>query len=434
MSIAKVKIAYFESPEQSEWSTLITRPVKSEQHLQETVSAIMRDIKQNGDEAAIKYTQKFDGVQLTDLAITEDQLKSARDRLDTHLVEAIEQAYENIKRFHLTQRSLSPAIDTMEGVTCWREYRPIDPVGLYIPGGTAPLFSTVLMLGIPAQIAGCHEVVLCSPPDHQGKLPAAICYAAQLCGISQIFRLGGVQAIAAMTFGTEQIPRVAKIFGPGNQWVTAAKTQSMQYGVAIDMPAGPSEVLVISDASSHPEFLAADMLSQAEHGSDSQVMLLGTDKEVIKSTLHEIDRQISALPRQAMAEQALAHSKALYFKDLDTCFHFSNLYAPEHLIVSIDHAEDYTSKISTAGSVFLGHYSPESVGDYASGTNHTLPTNGWARSYSGVSLDSFVKKITFQQLTKSGLRNIAPTVQKMAEAESLIAHRNAVSIRLKKEL
>ncbi len=419
------------NPYKENWNELSTRPVAEKVSLDELVRTVFVDVAKNKDAAVLLYCEKFDKVTLGSLCVTNEEIIYAHGLVSAALKASIELAKENITNFHNAQIEKSEKIETTNGVTCWRESRAIDKVGIYIPGGTAPLFSTILMLGIPASIAGCKEIVLCTPPDKNGNVNPAILYTASLLGITKIFKVGGVQAIAAMTFGTETIPCVYKIFGPGNQYVTAAKQMALNYGVAIDMPAGPSEVLVIADANSSPAFVAADLLSQAEHGTDSQVILLANDEALIDKTLNEIAKQVLLLPRKDLALQALENSKAILLKDINECIDFSNIYAPEHLILNITNSENYTNQISNAGSVFLGAYGCESLGDYASGTNHTLPTNGYARNYSGVSLDSFVKKITFQSVTKEGLQNIGSAVELMAEAEGLIAHKNAVTIRLK---
>lgn len=364
--------------------------------------------------------------------MTREEIENAEKQVSDELKKAVQQAKENISKFHASQKQEIQKIETMKGVVCWRENRAVERVGIYIPGGTAPLFSTVLMLAVPANLAGCKEIILCSPPDKNGNINPAILYAANLCGVSEIFKTGGAQAVAAMTFGTESIPAVNKIFGPGNQFVVAAKEYAQRYGVAIDMPAGPSEVLVIADEQAVPEFCAADLLSQAEHGSDSQVVFITTDLKVFTETISAVEQQIRDLPRNELAAQALENSSFVLVNALEEALEFSNLYAPEHLILAIADFEKYISLIENAGSVFLGNYSCESAGDYASGTNHTLPTNGYAKNYSGVSLDSFVKKITFQHLSKEGLQNLGKTIELMAEAEGLFAHKNAVSIRLEK--
>ena len=423
-------IRRFDNPDQSSWEALTRRPVKQPVELESQVSNIMHEINMNGDAALRRLTQQFDEVSLENVRVSPEEIDIAGSSVPENLKKAIDQAYQNIARFHQEQTLKTIPIETMPGVTCWRETRPIESIGLYIPGGTAPLFSTVLMLGIPARIAGCHHLVLCTPPRKDGSIAPEILYAAQLCEIQQVFRVGGAQAIAAMTFGTQSIPKVQKIFGPGNQYVTEAKVQSQKFGISIDMPAGPSEVLVIADDTANPAFAAADMLSQAEHGIDSQVVLLSDSKRIIDHTLEELQVQLRTLPRGDIARKALEKSLVVSFDSIDRCIQFSNVYAPEHLILSVDRPRPLINQVISAGSVFLGHFSPEAVGDYASGTNHTLPTNGWARSYSGVSVDSFVKKITFQEISREGLKNIGGIVESMAMAESLIAHKRAVSIRL----
>lgn len=418
-------------PEKKNWEELCQRPVFKKSELADIVSNILNEVKSNGDEALLKFTGEFDKANLKTLQVTQSEIEEAADTISPELKAAINSAAANIRKFHEAQKETVTVIETVKGVQCWRKSVAIEKVGLYIPGGTAPLFSTILMLGIPAKIAGCKEIVLCTPPDEKGRIHPAILYTANLVGTTRIFKVGGAQAIAAMTYGTESIPTVNKIFGPGNQFVTKAKEMVQQDGVAIDMPAGPSEVLVIADDTSIPEFVAADLLSQAEHGTDSQVILLSDNPEVLKNSLAEVEKQLESLPRKDIARQALSYSKAILLGDVQTCMDFSNQYAPEHLIIASESSEFFKDKIINAGSVFLGNYSCESAGDYASGTNHTLPTNGYARNYSGVSLDSFVKKITFQQLSKQGIQNIGPAIEIMAEAEQLQAHKNAVSIRLK---
>lgn len=420
---------YF-NPSKNDWKQLIARPAVEKENLFKLVDEVFTDIQQNGDTAVRKYCRQFDQVELVALQVSEEQIKRAVEVLDPELKEAILLAKNTIEKFHEAQRETPQIIETAKGVKCWRESRAIEKVGIYIPGGSAPLFSTVLMLGIPAKLAGCTEIVLCTPSNQQGEINPAILYTAQLVGINTIFAIGGIQAIGAMTFGTASVPKVDKIFGPGNQYVTAAKQSATQYGVAIDMPAGPSEVLIIADANSNPAFVAADLLSQAEHGADSQVMLLSDNSTIIEQTLVEIQQQVLALPRKETVEAALQSSKAILLDSIETCIDFSNAYAPEHLILAVQNFADYKQSIRNAGSVFLGNYSCESAGDYASGTNHTLPTNGFARNYSGVSLDSFIKKITFQELTPEGLQTIGPAIERMAEAEQLLGHKNAVSVRL----
>ena len=418
-------------PNISEWKSLCERPLQNQENLSEQVKFVFDEVKINGDKALKFYTEKFDSVVLNDFKVSEIEIEEAKNLVSDELKSAIKIASENIRKFHSSQQEEKKVIETTEGVFCWRESRAIENIGIYIPGGTAPLFSTVLMLGIPANIAGCKNITLCSPPDKNGKINSAILFTADLVGIKNIFKVGGSQAIAGLTFGTETIPKVDKIFGPGNQYVTFAKQLALNYNVAIDIPAGPSEVLVIADESSIPAFVASDLLSQAEHGTDSQVILLSNSENIINEINVEIERQLKELLRNKIAEIALQNSKSILLSSLDEAIEFSNYYAPEHLILAIENAENFTNKITNAGSVFLGNYSPESAGDYASGTNHTLPTNSFAKNYSGVSLDSFVKKITFQNITKSGIQNIGKTIELMAEAEELIAHKNAVSIRLK---
>jgi len=418
-------------PHTNDWLRLTQRPENEKSSLRETIEKVFTDIKNEGDAALKKYTLQFDKVVLTTLKVSEEELLEADELVSTELKEAIIQAKNNIEKFHLSQKEEKEIIETQPGVECWRESRAIEKVGLYIPGGSAPLFSTALMLGIPAKIAGCKEIILCTPPNQEGKIHPAILFAAKEIGITEIYKVGGVQAIAALTLGTESITSVYKIFGPGNQYVTAAKQYAQEFKVCIDLPAGPSEVLVIADSSANPEYIAADLLSQAEHGPDSQVLFLTTDEQILHDTLDAIKIQLEDLPRKEIAKKALDNSVGILFNSLDECFQFSNLYAPEHLILTIINAKQYTQHVENAGSVFLGKYSCESAGDYASGTNHTLPTHGYARNYSGVSLDSFLKKITFQELSKDGLQRIGKTIELMAEAEELQAHKNAVSIRLK---
>jgi histidinol dehydrogenase len=418
-----------EYPARQQWKELLQRPVIDTVTLQQQVKAVMDVVKQDGDKAVLQFTRQFDGVHLQHLQMTEQDIAETIQLVPDDLKRAIKQAAHNIRTFHEQQKAPVEVIETMKGIRCWRKSVGIEKVGLYIPGGTAPLFSTILMLGIPAQIAGCKEVILCSPPDKNGKLNPAIVYAANLVGITKIFTIGGVQAIAAMAYGTQTVPRVYKIFGPGNQYVTCAKQLIQQDGIAIDMPAGPSEVCVLADGSANPAFVAADLLSQAEHGTDSQVLLVSTDATIIDKVVKELDKQLQALPRKEIATKALANSKVILVADMNEAIDLVNEYAAEHLIISCNDDELIAEKIINAGSVFLGNYSPESVGDYASGTNHTLPTNGFAKAYSGVSVDSFVKKITYQKLSKEGLEAIASTVATMAAAEGLDAHKNAVLIR-----
>ena len=420
----------FNEPKINEWTSIIERPSIDAAQLNDNVRNIIDDVIAGGDAAIKKITLQFDRVSINELRVTAEKIAAAENLLTPGLKTAIQLAKVNIEIFHNSQIQKVERIETMPGVWCWRKSVGIEKVGIYIPGGSAPLFSTVLMLGIPAKIAGCKEVILCTPPNEQGEINPAILYAASLVGVTAIYSVGGAQAIAAMAYGTATIPKVHKIFGPGNQYVTAAKQLVQQNGIAIDMPAGPSEVCVWADENAIPSFVAADLLSQAEHGPDSQVILVANNKAIVSAIQLEIDLQLSALPRKDFATKALANSKAIILSNQDQAIDLINAYAPEHLILSVDNALQIADKIINAGSVFIGNYSPESVGDYASGTNHTLPTNGYAKAYSGVSLDSFVKKITFQQLTERGLMNIAPTVIEMAEAEGLQAHSNAVSVRL----
>ncbi len=418
------------NPSQSKWQKLAERPLIKQRKLMDTVEKMFYDIHRKGDKAVLDYSRKFDFPEQVQLEVSQDALEKAAGLVPERLKQAIEMARTNIETFHRSQQEEIRKVETAPGVVCWREPRPIERIGIYVPGGTAPLFSTVLMLAVPARIAGCSEIVLCTPPNEKGEIHPAILFAAQLTGITKIFAVGGIQAIGAMTFGTESIPKVDKIFGPGNQYVMAAKRSAQFYGVAIDMPAGPSEVLIIADKSCTPSFVAADLLSQAEHGPDSQVILLSDSKQVIKAVNKELDLQLEALPRKETALQALKNSKAILFRDLDDCIAFSNQYAPEHLIIATENPVLLSRGVVSAGSVFLGNYSCESAGDYASGTNHTLPTSGYARAYSGVSLDSFVKKITFQHLSEEGILSIGHAIEIMAEAEQLHAHKNAVTLRL----
>lgn len=420
------------NPNAEQWNELAKRKTVATADLNETVKAVFNDIQKNGSKAVKKYTSYFDGVSIENFAVTPSEIENAVTQIPSDLKNAIQVAADNISKFHSSQKEIPTKIETTSGVFCWRESRAIDTIGIYIPGGTAPLFSTVLMLAIPAKLAGCKNIILCSPPDKNGNINPAILYAAQLTGVTQMYKVGGIQAIAALTFGTDEIPKVSKIFGPGNQYVTAAKKYAQQLGLAIDMPAGPSELLVIADASCDPEFVASDLLSQAEHGGDSQVILVTNSEEIVAKVSAAIENQKTILPRQATVEKALENSRALIFEDIQTAIEFSNFYAPEHLILAIENAEEKIKFIENAGSIFIGNYSCESAGDYASGTNHTLPTNGYAKNYSGVSLDSFVKKITIQKLTSQGIQNLGPTIEIMAAAEQLDAHKNAVSIRLKK--
>ena len=421
----------FKYPTQQEWLEIAKRPGFEKTALDSLVKDILNEVKLNGDSALKIYAQKFDGVSLNELTVTDAEIGAANKMVPDNLKAAIKIAQQNIEKFHAAQINEEAVVETSKGVNCWRKSVGIEKVGLYIPGGSAPLFSTILMLGIPAQLAGCKEIVLCTPPNKEGKINPAILYTANLIGITKIYKVGGAQAIAAMAYGTESIPNVYKIFGPGNQFVTKAKELVQLDGLAIDMPAGPSEVLVIADETGNPEFIAADLLSQAEHGADSQVILLSNNEELINATNEELAKQLNELPRKEIAAKSLENSAAVLLKDMDSCIELSNDYAPEHLILASENADSFTDKVTNAGSVFIGNYSCESAGDYASGTNHTLPTNGYARNYSGVSLDSFVRKITFQKLSKEGINNIGPAIELMAEAEELFAHKNAVTLRLK---
>jgi histidinol dehydrogenase len=421
----------FKLPARSEWKKLLARPGIDADALEKIVIVILDEVRNSGDIAVNFFTTQFDGIALNEQLVSETEIDNAEKELSTELKQAIQQAAANIKLFHEKQVAAVEIIETMPGVQCWRKSIGIEKVGLYIPGGTAPLFSTLLMLAIPATIAGCKEIILCTPPDKGGEVNAAILFAAKTVGVTKIFRAGGVQAIAAMAYGTPTIPQVYKIFGPGNQYVTCAKQLIQKDGVAIDMPAGPSEVAVYADETANTAFVAADLLSQAEHGADSQVLLVVSRESLVVSVEHEIEKQLSQLPRKEIAAKALANSKIIIVKDEAEAIDLLNEYAAEHLILSCSYADAVAEKIINAGSVFLGNYSPESAGDYASGTNHTLPTNGYAKAYSGVSVDSFVKKITYQKLTEQGLKNIGKTIEVMAAAEGLDAHRNAVSIRLK---
>jgi histidinol dehydrogenase len=420
----------FNEPKMNEWASIIERPSIDAAQLNDNVRNIIDEVIAGGDAAIKKITLQFDRVSVNEFKVAAEKIAAAENLLTAGLKTAIQLAKVNIEVFHNSQVQQVERIETMPGVWCWRKSVGIEKVGIYIPGGSAPLFSTVLMLGVPAKMAGCKEIILCTPPNEQGDIHPAILYAASLVGVTAIYSVGGAQAIAAMAYGTASITKVNKIFGPGNQYVTAAKQLVQQNGVAIDMPAGPSEVCVWADENAIPSFVAADLLSQAEHGPDSQVILVANNAEIITAIQNEINLQLTALPRKDFAEKALANSKAIVLSNQEQAIDLINLYAPEHLILAVDNALQIGDKIINAGSVFIGNYSPESVGDYASGTNHTLPTNGYAKAYSGVSLDSFVKKITFQQLTERGLMNIAPTVIEMAEAEGLQAHSNAVSVRL----
>ena len=417
-------------PERAEWTSLLERPHIDMTALYATVNTVLTDGRTRGDRAVLDYEEKFDRVSLSSLQVTEAEMEAAEQLVPEELKDALRQAERNIATFHEAQRFQGKKIETAPGVVCWQKAVPIEKVGLYIPGGTAPLFSTVLMLAVPARLAGCREIVLCTPPDREGRVNPAILYAARLAGVHRIFKAGGVQAIGAMAYGTETVPKVYKIFGPGNQYVMAAKQQVSLHEVAIDMPAGPSEVLVVADEKANPVFVAADLLSQAEHGVDSQVLLVTTSDRMLERVREEVQVQLEKLPRRELAVRSLEHSKLILVHSMEEAMELANAYAPEHLILEV---EDYTSlsgKVVNAGSVFMGAYTPESAGDYASGTNHTLPTSGYARAYSGVNLDSFVRKITFQELSPEGIRNIGPAIEKLASGEQLDAHKNAVTLRL----
>ncbi len=424
-----MKKIYNPSPES--WSAILERPTKTVGDIESTVKEIFAAVQKDGDAAIAKYTNKFDGITVQNQVVTQSEIEQAVNTLPNDLKEAIVLAHGNIEKFHTAQKTKAVSVETAEGVSCWQEKRPIQKVGLYIPGGTAPLFSTVFMLAVPAKIAGCSEIVLCSPPDKNGNINAAILFAAHLCGVTKIMKVGGIQAIAGMTFGTQSVPKVYKIFGPGNQYVTVAKQLATQYGVAIDMPAGPSELLVVADDAAVPAFVASDLLSQAEHGTDSQVILVSTSKQLMDAVEEEINSQLDLLPRKAIAEKAIENSKLIYVENKEIALELINEYGPEHFIICTSDDEFYVDNIVNAGSVFIGNYTPESAGDYASGTNHTLPTNGYSKNYSGVNLDSFNKSMTFQKISPKGIQNIGSAIEIMAEAEGLQAHKNAVSLRLK---
>lgn len=418
-------------PEKSQWQELLKRPVMNTESLFGVVQGIIGRVKTEGDEAVREYERQFDKVELTTLAVSPEEFEEAEQRVSEELKAAIRLAADNIAAFHASQRFEGKKVETRSGVVCWQKAVAIEKVGLYIPGGTAPLFSTVLMLAVPARIAGCREIVLCTPPGRDGKVHPAVLFAARVAGVQQVFKAGGVQAIAAMAYGTQSIPKVYKIFGPGNQYVTAAKQLVGLRDVAIDMPAGPSEVEVLADGTANPVFVAADLLSQAEHGMDSQAMLITTSKELQQAVKDEVERQLEALPRKEIAARSLANSKLIVVRSMEEAVDMTNAYAPEHLIIETADYQSVAGKIVHAGSVFLGSLTPESAGDYASGTNHTLPTNGYAKAYSGVSLDSFIRKMTFQEISPEGLRQIGPAIEVMAANESLDGHKNAVAVRLK---
>ena len=420
------------NPQEKDWKQILKRPTKTVDDIEKTVNQIFDDVQRNGDKSVNKYTKLFDGVSLENSLVSEDEIKTAVSLVSEELKQAILLSKANITKFHQAQKTEKVYVETIKGVECWQEKRPIHKVGLYIPGGSAPLFSTVLMLAIPAKIAGCKEIVLCSPPNKEGKIHPAILFTANLCGVTKIIKVGGIQAIAGLAFGTEMIPQVYKIFGPGNQFVTVAKQLATKYGVAIDIPAGPSELLVVADDSAKASFVASDLLSQAEHGADSQVILVSTSKKLIDEVEKEIESQLSTLNRKEIAQKAIDNSKSIFVKTDEIALNLINEYAPEHLIVCTNNNDFYVDNIENAGSVFIGNYTPESAGDYASGTNHTLPTNGFSKAYSGVNLDSFTKSITFQKISKEGIKNIGNAIEIMATTEGLDAHKNAVTLRLNK--
>ncbi|WP_405198624.1 histidinol dehydrogenase [Christiangramia sp. LLG6405-1] len=419
------------NPDRSKWSEILRRPTQTVADIEQTVHKVFDEIRLTGDAAVRKYTQAFDGIELDTFKVTASEMDAASAEISQELKEAIALAKKNIEIFHAAQRTERVVVETMNGVKCWQEKKAIQKVGLYIPGGTAPLFSSILMLATPANIAGCEEIVLCTPPDKNGNVNPAVLYTAKLCGVTQVFKIGGIQAIGAMTFGTESVPRVYKIFGPGNQFVTVAKQLATRYQVAIDMPAGPSELLVYADDSANPAFVASDLLSQAEHGVDSQVIMVSTSEKMLKLVSDEVEKQLDELPRKAIAQQAIENSKLILIESEETALELINEYGPEHFIVCSANENYFVENIVNAGSVFIGNYAPESAGDYASGTNHTLPTNGYAKQYSGVNLDSFMKQITYQKVSEEGIKNIGPAIELMAEAEGLQAHKNAVTLRLK---
>jgi histidinol dehydrogenase len=418
------------NPDKADWESLLKRPTQSFEAIEDIVAKVFANVKSRGNDAIKEYTQKFDNVSQNLELVSLAEINDAKSLISNELKNAIRTAKENIESFHKAQKTKKVTVETMPGVSCWQEKRPIEKVGLYIPGGTAPLFSTILMLAVPAKIAGCKEIVLCSPPDSNGRLNPAILYTANLCGVTKIFKVGGIQAVAGLTFGTESIPKVYKIFGPGNQYVTVAKQWATKYGVAIDMPAGPSELLVVADDTANASFVASDLLSQAEHGIDSQVILVSTSKNLISEVELEVDKQLKALPRKDIAKRAIDNSKLIYIESDELAIDLINEYGPEHYIVCVENEEFYIENTINAGSVFIGNYTPESAGDYASGTNHTLPTNGYAKQYSGVNLDSFLNSMTFQKLSKEGIKALGKTIELMAEAEGLEAHKNAVTLRL----
>ena len=417
-------------PQRADWKEVLKRPTQTIADIEDMVNAVFMEIKTGGDSVVSNYTKKYDGVVMPDSFVSRLEIEESEKLISSDLKSAIQQAKNNIEIFHKAQKTDKVSVETANGVQCWQEKRPIQKVGLYIPGGTAPLFSTILMLAVPANIAGCQEIILCTPPNREGKVHPAILYTANLCGVTKIFKVGGIQAIASMTFGTETIPPVYKIFGPGNQFVTVAKQIATKYGVAIDMPAGPSELLVMADDSANAAFVASDLLSQAEHGVDSQVILVSSSKNFIDAVEAEVAEQIKDLPRRDIAEKAIANSKLIYVENQQTAVDLINEYGPEHYILCVKNEAFFLRQTYNAGSVFIGNYTPESAGDYASGTNHTLPTNGYAKQYSGVNLDSFMKSMTFQKISEKGIQEIGNTIELMAEAEGLQAHKNAVTLRL----
>src|SRR5690606_32729536 len=418
------------NPNRESWPDILKRPTKTVDDIESTVYEVFNEVMSNGDSAVSEYTIKFDGVNLSTLLVTDTEVEEAKKLVSGTLKQAIQLAKSNIEKFHAAQKTSRVEVETVSGVKCWQEKRPIQKVGVYIPGGTAPLFSTVLMLAVPAKLAGCSEIVLCSPPDKQGKINPAILYTANLCGVTKIIKVGGIQAIAGLTFGTETIPKVYKIFGPGNQYVTVAKQLATKLGVAIDMPAGPSELLVVADDTANAAFVASDLLSQAEHGTDSQVILISTSEKLIEEVEKEVEKQLIQLPRKDITVKAIENSKLIYLENDEIALELINEYGPEHFIVCVKNEDFYVNGILNAGSVFIGNYTPESAGDYASGTKHTLPTNGYAKQYSGVNLGSFLKSMTFQKISPEGIKNIGSAIEQMAEAEGLQAHKNAVSLRL----
>lgn len=421
----------FVNPKESEWADILKRPTQTVGDIEETVNQVFLEVQNKGNEAVAKYTELFDGVNLENTRVSSEEIKNGEAKVSSELKQAIKLAKANIEKFHAAQQTGKVEIETSPGVLCWQEKRPIQKVGLYIPGGSAPLFSTILMLAVPASIAGCNEIVLCTPPDKNGQVNPAILYTAALCGVTKIFKIGGIQAIAAMTFGTQTVPKVYKIFGPGNQFVTVAKQLATKYNVAIDMPAGPSELLVFADETANTSFIASDLLSQAEHGTDSQVIFVTTAKDLLEKVEKEVEVQLAVTPRKDIADKAIENSRLVYLQDDKAALKLINEYGPEHFIVAAKNEDFYVEGIQNAGSVFIGSFTPESAGDYASGTNHTLPTNAYAKQYSGVNLDSFLKSMTFQKISEAGIKKIGPAIEIMAEAEGLHAHKNAVSLRLK---